>query len=101
MHAMWVTHSMVHACHVVDTWHDACMPCGGVQLIKRGSVEENRWRKRRMGERNRERKEDPTASSSNFWHFDGRSSSGRELKSVYLTRATLQEVGILHTLVYF
>ena len=54
-----------------------------------------------MGERNRERKEDPTASSSHFWHSNGRSPSGRELKSVYLTRATLQEVGILHTLVYF
>ena len=97
----WVTHGMVHACHVGDTWHDACMPCGGVHFIKRGSVEEKKWRERRKGERKRERKEDPTASSSNFRCSDGRSSSGRELKFIYSTRATLQEVGIQLTLVYF
>ena len=61
---------MMHACHVGDTWHDACMPCGYVQPIKRGSVEEKRWRKRRKGgrerERERERKEDPAASFSYF-----------------------------------
>ena len=32
----WVTHGMMHACHVGDTWHGACMPCGGVQPIKKG-----------------------------------------------------------------
>ena len=53
MHAMWVTHGMVHACYVGDTWHDAaCMPCGYVQPIKRGSVEEKRGKKE---ERERER----------------------------------------------
>ena len=77
-----------------DTWHDACMPCGYVKPIKRGPVEEKRGRKRRKGERKRERKEDPTASSSDFQCSDGRSSWGRELKFVYSTRATLQEVGI-------
>ena len=46
-------------------------------------------------------KEDPVASSSDFWRSDGRSMSGRELKYVYSTRATLQVVGILPTLVYF
>ena len=86
MHAMWVTHGMVHACY-------ANMPCGGVQPTERGSVEEKRWGKRRKGERKRERKrerkEDPTASSSDFRHSDGWSSSGRELKFVYSTRAML------------
>ena len=62
----WVTHGMVHACHVGDTWHDACMPCGGVQPIKRGLVKENRWRKRRKREIKRERKEDPTTFYSDF-----------------------------------
>ena len=94
MYAMWVIHGMMHVCNVDDTWHDACMPCGYVQPIKRGLVEENKWRKRRKGERKRERKEDPTGSSSNLWRFDGRSSSGRELKSIYSTRVTLQEVEI-------
>ena len=32
---------------------------------------------------------------------DGRNLSDQEVKSVYLTRATLQEVGILPTLIYF
>ena len=84
-----------------DTWHDACMPRGCVQPIKKGSMEENIWRMRRKGERKREMKEDSKTSSSDFWRFDGRSSSGRELKSFYSTRSMLQEVGILHTLVYF
>ena len=83
------------------TWHDTCIPCGGVQPIKRGSVEAKRWRQRRKGERKRERKKDPTTSSFDFRHFDGRGSSGQKLKSVYSTRAILQEVGILPTLVYF
>ena len=74
--------------------HAYIMPCGYVQPIKRGSVEEKRGRKRRKVERKKERKEDPAASSSDFQRYDGRSLSGRELKSVYSTRATLQEVGI-------
>ena len=77
-----------------DTWHDACMPCGGVQPIKRGSMEEKRWRNKRKGERKKERKEDPVDSSSDFRRSNGRSSSGRELKSFYSMRATLQEVRI-------
>ena len=85
---------MMHACHVGDTWHDACMPCGYVQPIKRGSEEEKRGGKRRKGDWKRERKEDPESSSSEFCHFDGWSSSGRELKSVYSTMAMLQDVGI-------
>ena len=60
---------------------------------KWGLVEEKRGGIRRNGERKRERK-DPTTSSSDFRHSNCRSSSGRELKFVYSTRATLQEVGI-------
>ena len=52
-------------------------------------MEEKRGGKRRKGERKRERKEDPTASSYDFRRSDGRSSLSRELKSVYSTRATL------------
>ena len=65
----------------------------------------DRWRKRdreiEERERERERKEDSIASSSNFRHSDDQSWSRRELKSVYAERATLQEVGIFPTLVYF
>ena len=42
-----------------DTWHDACMPCGFVQSIKTGSVEEKRGTKMREKEREGGRKEDP------------------------------------------
>ena len=44
----------MHACHVDDAWHDACMSSGYAQPIKRGSVEEKRGRKKRKGERKRE-----------------------------------------------
>ena len=53
-----------------------------------------RGRRTRKGQRKREMKEDPTTSSSDFRHFDGWSSSSRELKSVYSMKAMLQEVGI-------
>ena len=66
---------MMHAYHVGDTWHDACMPCRDVQPIKRESVEEKIGKKRRKGERKRERKEDLTTSSSNFKCSDSRSLS--------------------------
>ena len=69
---------MMHACHV-----DVSSP------IKKGSMEEKGWKKRRKGERRRERKEDLAASSSDFQHFDCRSSLGRELMFVYSMRATL------------
>ena len=57
-------------------------------------MEEKRGRKRRKGKRKRDRKEDPTTSSSDFQCSDSRSLSDQELKSVYSTRDTLQEVGI-------
>ena len=86
----WVTHGMMHACHVGDTWHVSFMPCGFVQSIKTGSVEEKEKKQmRRKEERKKGRKEDLTASSSESWHSNGRSSSSQELKL-----ATLQEVRI-------
>ena len=48
----------MHACHVGDTWHDACMPCGFVRSIKMGSVEENGGKKKnekKMREKEREK----------------------------------------------
>ena len=64
------------------------------------AVERNKGKKREKEireegekEKGNERKEDPTAYSSDFWHSNGRSSSGQELKSVYSTRATLQGLG--------
>ena len=68
-----------------DTWHDACMPCGYVQSIKIGSVEEKRGKKRRRKEeRKKGRKEDPTTSFSELRHSDGRSSSCQELNPATL-----------------
>ena len=89
-----MTHGMVHAYHVGDTWH-ACIPCRIVQSIKI-----DQWRKRKKRkEKEKEkkgRKEDLTASSSEFWNSDCQSTSGPELKL-----AMLQEVGIFPTLVNF
>ena len=55
--------------------------------------------KKKREKKVRERKEDSIASSSYFLRSDGRSSLGRELKSIYATRATPQEVWTLPTLV--
>ena len=63
---------------------------------KRG-IEKRKRKKDGKGEKIRE----PIASSSDLRCSDGRSSLGRELKFVYSMKATLQEVGILPTLVYF
>ena len=49
VHAMWVTHGMMHACHVDGTWHGACMPCGGVQPIKKGIDGEREENERERG----------------------------------------------------
>ena len=45
----WVTHGMMHACHVGDTWLDACMPCRLVQSIKM-----DWWKKREKKRKGRE-----------------------------------------------
>ena len=57
--------------------------------------------KKKKGREKEGEERSPTSSSFYFRHSDGQSSSGRELKSVYSTRTTLQEVRILPTLVYF
>ena len=62
----------------------------------RGEIVE---RRRRKGERKRERKEDLQVCPLIYRNSDGRSSLGRELKFVYSTRAMVQEVGILPPLV--
>ena len=52
--------------------------------------------------REKEREEGRTVrSSSDLRRSDDWSAMGQELKFIYATRATLQEVGILPTLVYF
>ena len=61
-----------------------------------GKNRKRRKKKKREGEereRERERKENR--------HSDGRNLSDQEVKSVYSTKAMLQEVGILPALVYF
>ena len=81
---MWVTHGMMRAI------------CQATKRELKVSGGGNRWRRtKRRKKRKRgkgERKEDSAAYSSDFRGFDDRSSSGRELKSVYATRVTLQEV---------
>ena len=57
--------------------------------------------KRRKKKRKRKRKEKTACSSFDLRHSDDRNSSDQEVKSVYSTRAMLQEVGILPPLVYF
>ena len=67
---------------------------------KKEKKERKRRKKRKRGREERKRKKkDSTASSSNLRRSDNRSTSGLELNSVYSTRATLQEVGILPILV--
>ena len=74
-----------------------------VLVVERNEGKKKEKEREEEGEKEKgnERKEDPATSSSDFRCFKGRSSSGRELKSIYSTRATLQEVGILPPLVYF
>ena len=74
----WVGDTWYDAsCHVSCTWHACIMPCRFVQSIKI-----DRWRKRKERKENKKkgRREDLTASSSEFWHSDGRSSLSPELK---------------------
>ena len=93
-----------------DTWHDESHVSSHKERAKsnwgRKSMEKKKEKKeikqrRGEGEKKRERNEDWETYSSDFRCFDCRSLSDQELKSVYATRATLQEVVILPTLVYF
>ena len=61
--------------------------------IKRGKKEKE------GREKKRKRKEDRQLRPQIYRRSNGRNLLGRELKPVYLTRATLQEVGILPPLV--
>ena len=56
----------MHACHVGDTLHGACMPCGFVRSIKTGLVEEKRGKKEKMEEKMRE-KEKEEGRPDNFF----------------------------------
>ena len=89
------------------------MPC--VKPIERGESSTNGGRNRLRGtkkkkkkEREREREnkkkekekeESRRASSPDLYHSDGWNLSDQEVKSVYSTRVTLQEVAILPNLV--
>ena len=63
---------------------------------KKGKKEKKRKEREREWERERGRK-----GNRSRWCFDGWNSLDQEVKFVYSTRATLQEVGILPILVYF
>ena len=73
----------------------------------RESVERNKKKKERKErekgkgkkKKENEKEESRRASSPNFRRSDGHNSSDQKVKSVYSTRATLQEVWILLTLV--
>ena len=82
-------------------------PCmGGDQFEEEGRSRKERRRKKkrerkeRKKEREREERERERERKGSR-RSDGRNSSDQEVKSVYSTRATLQVVGILPTLVYF
>ena len=93
-----------------DTWqamcHHACKLENEWEFVEEGrsrkeeKEKKERERKRKKREREgEERKRERGRKGS--WRSDGRNSSDQEVKVVYSTRATLQEVGILPTLVYF
>ena len=67
---------------------------------KKGRGKERKEREEKKREREGEEREKERRRKGKRC-FDGRNSSDQEVKSVYSTRAVLQEVGILSTLVYF
>ena len=102
-----------------DTWpckENACVthgkPCVHMhvngEVYKRGGKSVRRGReqqkgtegKKRRKKREREERERERGAKGNR-RSDGRNLSDHEVKSVYSTWATLQQVGILPTLVYF
>ena len=79
---------------------------GGDQFIEEGKSRKERRRKKKRERKERkkeregeERKRERRRKGSR--RFDGLNLSDQKLNSVYSTRATFQEVGILPTLVYF
>ena len=75
----------------------------GGKLVRRGGEQQKGKegrKKRRKKEKEREERERERGGKENR-RSDGRNSSDQKVKSVYSTRAILQEGGILPTLVYF
>ena len=78
-----------------------CMPMEksikgeGNQFVKKERNKKERKEKKREEKKKRERGVKGNRRSEG-WNL-----SDQEVKSIYSTRATLKEVGILHTLVYF
>ena len=68
---------------------------------KKNKKQKKRKRERERKKKEKEKEESRRDSSPNFRRSDGRNSLDQEVKSIYLMRATLQEVGILPTWVYF
>ena len=88
-----------------DTWQAMCLKSikrEGNQFVEEESNKKERKEKKegRKKERKREERERERGGKGNR-RSDGWNSSDQEVKSVYSTRDTLQEVGILPTLVYF
>ena len=86
-------------------------PCIQVGRSEETSLHRKGGAKRKGDGKKMERKERKKEREGEAWerergrkgsrHSDGRNSSDQEVKSVYLMRATLQEIGILPTFVYF
>ena len=70
-----------------------------VEEKHKGKGMKKKGRERKEIKRREEKKRERGRKGSQ--RFDGRNSSNQEVKSVYSTRVTLQEVEILPTLVYF
>ena len=107
-------HMAFDTCHVSDTWLEnrhvsrLCKvrgsESGGNQFGKgkereKGKREKRERRERRRKEERRGRRR--TVSSSDLRRSHSQNSLDQGVKSVYMTRATLQEVGIPPTFVYF
>ena len=120
MQAMWVTHGMIKTMWVTHgmskaTWMTHGMMRATCQAHRKEGdkcewIERNKKKTKKQKKRKRERErkkkekekgESRRASSPNFRRSDGRNSSDQEVKYIYSMRATLQEVGILPTWVYF
>ena len=114
---MHVGHMASHEC---NTWHAMCQHAWHMEnainmvwdlFVEGGSNKKERKEKKRRGKERKEREEKKRAREGEEREkerrrkgkqcSDGRNSSDQEIKSVYSTRAMLQEVGILPTLVSF
>ena len=99
--------------HVCDTWHAMCQHAWNMEnainmvwelFIEEGSNKKEKEGKKRRGKERKEveeKKRERERRRKGKRCSDGRKSSDQEVKSVYLTRVTLQEVEIFPTLVSF